>query len=155
MHLVMIGGSDAGISAALRARELNPDADVTVVAADAYPNFSICGIPYYLSGEVTHWRNLAHRTIADLEAAGMWLRLDTPARSIDVAGRKLLVTSPGEAVGLVFALIPSGCPQGRVARGTSHPLVSPWHCSHSVLRVHPLKVRSSIVLPEPVGPSVQ
>jgi NADPH-dependent 2,4-dienoyl-CoA reductase/sulfur reductase-like enzyme len=92
MHLVMIGGSDAGISAALRARELDPGADVTVVVADAYPNFSICGIPYYVSGEVTHWRNLAHRTIADLEAAGMWLRLDTTARRIDVAARKLLIT---------------------------------------------------------------
>ena len=92
MHLVMIGGSDAGISAALRARELGPGAEVTVVAADAFPNFSICGIPYYVSGEVTHWRNLAHRTIADLEAAGMWLRLDTTARRIDVAARKLLVT---------------------------------------------------------------
>src|SRR6266566_5121907 len=65
MHLVMIGGSDAGISAALRARELDPSADVSVVVADAYPNFSICGIPYYLSGEVTHWQNLAHRTGAD------------------------------------------------------------------------------------------
>jgi NADPH-dependent 2,4-dienoyl-CoA reductase/sulfur reductase-like enzyme len=92
MHLVMIGGSDAGISAALRARELDQGADVTVVVADAYPNFSICGIPYYVSGEVTHWRNLAHRTIADLEAAGMWLRLDTTARRIDVPGRKLLIT---------------------------------------------------------------
>ena len=94
MHVVMIGGSDAGISAGLRTRELDPGADVTVVAADAYPNFSICGIPYYVSGEVTHWRNLAHRSIADLEAAGMWLRLDTTARRIDVASRKLLVTSP-------------------------------------------------------------
>jgi NADPH-dependent 2,4-dienoyl-CoA reductase/sulfur reductase-like enzyme len=93
MHLVMIGGSDAGISAALRARELDPDADVTVVLADAYPNFSICGIPYYLSGEVTHWRNLAHRSIADLEATGMRLRLDTTARRIDGPGRKLLITS--------------------------------------------------------------
>ncbi len=93
MHLVMIGGSDAGISAALRARELDPAAEVTVVLEDAYPNFSICGIPYYLSGEVTHWRNLAHRTLADLEAAGMRLRLDTTARRIDVPGRKLLVTS--------------------------------------------------------------
>ena len=93
MHLVMIGGSDAGISAALRARELDPVADITVVLADAYPNFSICGIPYYLSGEVTHWRNLAHRTLADLEAAGMRLRLDTTARRIDVPGRKLLVTT--------------------------------------------------------------
>ncbi len=93
MHLVMIGGSDAGISAALRARELDPAAEVTVVLEDAYPNFSICGIPYYLSGEVTHWRNLAHRTLADLEAAGMRLRLDTTARRIDVPGRKLLVTT--------------------------------------------------------------
>jgi NADPH-dependent 2,4-dienoyl-CoA reductase/sulfur reductase-like enzyme len=94
MHLVMIGGSDAGISAALRARELDPSADVTVVVADAYPNFSICGIPYYVSGEVAHWRNLAHRTVGDLEAAGMTLRLDTTARRIDTSGRKLQVTRP-------------------------------------------------------------
>ncbi len=94
MHLVMIGGSDAGISAALRARELDTSADVTVVVADAYPNFSICGIPYYVSGEVTHWRNLAHRTVADLEATGMTLRLNTTARRIDVAGRKLQVSRP-------------------------------------------------------------
>ncbi len=94
MHLVMIGGSDAGISAALRARELDPGGEVSVVVADAYPNFSICGIPYYVSGEVTHWRNLAHRTTADLEATGMSLRLDTTARRIDVGGRKLLVTAP-------------------------------------------------------------
>jgi NADPH-dependent 2,4-dienoyl-CoA reductase/sulfur reductase-like enzyme len=92
MHLVMIGGSDAGISAALRARELDPACDVTVVVADAYPNFSICGIPYYVSGEVTHWRNLAHRTTAELEATGMRLRLDTTALRIDVAGRKLRVS---------------------------------------------------------------
>jgi len=95
MHVVMIGGSDAGISAALRARELDPAVDVTVVLEDAYPNFSICGIPYYVSGEVTHWRNLAHRTVADLEATGMRLRLDTAARRIDVPGRKLAITSAG------------------------------------------------------------
>src|SRR5580704_15266232 len=93
MHVVMIRGSDAGISAALRARELDSAADVSMVLEDAYPNFSICGIPYYLSGEVTHWRNLAHRTLADLEAAGMRLRLDTTARRIDVPGRKLLLAT--------------------------------------------------------------
>jgi NADPH-dependent 2,4-dienoyl-CoA reductase/sulfur reductase-like enzyme len=97
MHLAVIGGSDAGISAALRARELDPDTEVTVVAADAYPNFSICGIPYYISGEVRHWRDLAHRTTADLEAAGMRLRLHATARRIDVGARKVLVTGPGGA----------------------------------------------------------
>ena len=91
MHLVIVGGSDAGISAALRARELEPNATVTVVVADAFPNFSICGIPYYISGEVTHWRNLAHRTHADLEATGMRLRLDTLATEIDVAGHRIVV----------------------------------------------------------------
>ena len=93
MHLVTIGGSDAGISAALRAREIDPGADVSVVVADAYPNFSICGIPYYVSGEVTDWRNLAHRTAADLEATGLRLRLATTARRIDVTGGKLQVTA--------------------------------------------------------------
>src|ERR1700728_1497405 len=101
MHIVALGGSDAGISAALRAREVDPGVEFTVVVADAYPNFSICGIPYYVSGEVTHWRNLAHRTIADLEAAGMRRRLDTTARQIDVPGRKLLVTGPDGAEDLI------------------------------------------------------
>ena len=91
MHLVAIGGSDAGISAALRARELDPTTEVTVVVADAYPNFSICGIPYYVSGEVTHWQNLAHRTLDDLKATGMQVRLNTMATKIEVAGRRLHV----------------------------------------------------------------
>ena len=64
MRVVATGGSDAGIGAALQARELNPSAQVTVVLADGYQNFSICGIPYYVSGDVHEWRNLAHRTVA-------------------------------------------------------------------------------------------
>jgi NADH dehydrogenase FAD-containing subunit len=38
-HLLVIGGSDAGISASLRACELDPGTDVTMVVADTYPNF--------------------------------------------------------------------------------------------------------------------
>lgn len=96
MRLVAIGGSDAGIQAALRARELDPTADVTVVLADAYPNYSICGIPYYVSGEVGDWHNLAHRTIADLQDAGITLRLDTTAHHIDPdAHRVELAASDG------------------------------------------------------------
>lgn len=93
-HLIAVGGSDAGISAALRARELDPATDVTVVVADEYPNFSICGIPYYFTGEVRPWQSLAHRTAADLEATGMNLRLNTLATGIDVAERRLTVRTP-------------------------------------------------------------
>ena len=93
-HLVAIGGSDAGISAALRIRELDPSTEVTVVVADAYPNFSICGIPYYVSGEVTHWTNLAHRTADDLAATGMRVLTDTRATRINVAEHTLDVLDP-------------------------------------------------------------
>src|SRR5579862_4852302 len=94
MRLVAIGGSDAGISAALRARELDPSSDVSVLVADDYPNFSICGIPYHVSGEVPDWRKLAHRTAADLTATGMRLQLGTTAERIDVAAHEVHVVDP-------------------------------------------------------------
>lgn len=90
-HIAIVGGSDAGISAALRALELDPTTDVTLVAADAYPNFSICGIPYYFTGDVSPWQALAHRTRAELERTGMTLRLDTLATGIDTARRRLQI----------------------------------------------------------------
>lgn len=74
--LVVIGGSDAGISAALRAREMDPSVEPTLVVADTYPNFSICGIPFYLSGEVADWRSLAHRTREEIEHLGIGLLLN-------------------------------------------------------------------------------
>ncbi len=40
-HLVIVGGSDAGISAALRAKELDSTTQVTVVVEDSFPNYSI------------------------------------------------------------------------------------------------------------------
>ena len=51
MRFLIIGGSDAGISAALRAHELRPSTEITVLLEDQYPNFSICGLPFFLSGE--------------------------------------------------------------------------------------------------------
>ena len=56
MRLLIVGGSDAGISAALRARELDQDTEITVLLADEFPNYSICGLPFYLSGETPDWK---------------------------------------------------------------------------------------------------
>ena len=93
MRLLVIGGSDAGVSAGLRARELDPSVEVSLLVADAYPYFSICGLPYYLPGDVPDWRDLAHRTSADLEAAGLELLLDHTAQAIDPAAKQVTVTS--------------------------------------------------------------
>ncbi len=87
MHLLIIGGSDAGISGALRARELDSSAEVTMALADDFPNFSICGLPYYLSGETADWRDLAHRT----EFPGINVLRQHTAESIDVAGKAVAI----------------------------------------------------------------
>lgn len=86
MRVVIIGGSDAGISAGLRAKELAPDTEVVLLTADHYPNYSICGLPFYVSGETPRWQALAHRTGEDLAAAGLDVRTGTRVGAIDVSG---------------------------------------------------------------------
>ncbi len=93
--LLILGGSDAGISAALRAKEVDPTTNVTVVVADRFPNYSICGLPFYLSGEVPDWHWLAHRTAEDITREGIHLLLDSTAQAIDPANH--LVTMLDEA----------------------------------------------------------
>jgi NADPH-dependent 2,4-dienoyl-CoA reductase/sulfur reductase-like enzyme len=94
MRLLIIGGSDAGISAALRARELDPAVEVHIILADEYPNFSICGLPFYLSGEISDWRTLAHRSRAAIEGTGIKLHLNTEAIAIDVNRKHVITRSP-------------------------------------------------------------
>ena len=97
MRLVIIGGSDAGITAGLRGRQLDPATDVHLIVADDYPNYSICGIPYHVSGEVPDWRSLAHRSKAELQNAGLQLHLNERAVGINVDLRTVATTtSSGE-----------------------------------------------------------
>ena len=93
-----MGGSDAGISAAFRAREVDPSTDITLVLADDYPNFSICGIPFFLSREVGAWQNLAHRNREQIESKGIRILSNTFAAAIDpIAHTVVLRRSDGTA----------------------------------------------------------
>lgn len=91
--MLIIGGSDAGISAALRIKEMDARADVTMVLADAYPNFSICGLPFYISGEVQDWRSLAHRNLAEIESHGIHVMSDHRAEAILPDSQKVRIFS--------------------------------------------------------------
>ncbi len=79
MRFLIIGGSDAGIAAGLRAHELDPTCEITLILADEYPNYSICGLPFFLSGETPDWHSLAHRT----EFPGIRLMPNHTAEAID------------------------------------------------------------------------
>ena len=86
---IIIGGSDAGISAALRIKEINPQDAVKMFLADDYPNFSICGIPFYFSREVKEWRSLAHRTVEDIRNQGIEVLTSQPISAIDPAKKQV------------------------------------------------------------------
>jgi NADPH-dependent 2,4-dienoyl-CoA reductase/sulfur reductase-like enzyme len=101
-HLLVIGGSDAGIAAGLAARQHDPEWEATVVLADRYPNFSICGLPFYLSGETPDWRALAHRSTAELTVAGLQLALETTAIDLDPNARRVTVAHHGQCQEIAY-----------------------------------------------------
>ena len=127
MHFLIIGGSDAGISAGLRAHELDPTCEITLVLADDYPNFSICGLPFFLSGETPDWRSLAHRT----EFPGIQLIPNHTAETIDPLRKSVTIrSSDGEIRELPYdkLLIGTGArPVRPDIEGLDLPGVFPLH----------------------------
>ncbi len=90
-RFLIIGGSDAGISAALRAHELDKSVSIAVLLADGYPNFSICGLPFFLSGETPDWHQLAHSTEFEGIELLLWhtaVAIDPKGHTVDVVDRE-------------------------------------------------------------------
>jgi NADPH-dependent 2,4-dienoyl-CoA reductase/sulfur reductase-like enzyme len=51
--IVVIGGNAAGLSAASRAKRIDPRLKITVLEKGPYISYSTCGIPYYLAKKTT------------------------------------------------------------------------------------------------------
>ncbi len=144
MRFLIIGGSDAGISAALRAHQLEPTAEVTVVLADSFPNYSICGLPFYLSGETPEWQQLAHRT----EFPGIEMLTDFEAREIDHGKQRVSVLNKlGQETRLRYdrLLIATGAsPIRPKISGLDLPGVFPLHTMDDSFRVHEHLARAGV-----------
>jgi NADPH-dependent 2,4-dienoyl-CoA reductase/sulfur reductase-like enzyme len=133
MRFLIIGGSDAGISAALRLRELDRSADVAVLLADEYPNWSVCGLPYFLSGETPDWHDLAHRT----EFRGIKTYRRHVATSIDPAARAVTAQGPDGERRFFYdrLLIATGAPLRPNIPGLEHPRLHLLHTMGDALAV--------------------
>ncbi len=88
---MVVGGNAAGLTAASRAKRLNPDLDITVLEASSFISYSICGLPYYVCGDVQDYEALVHFSPATLEAErGIKVRLRVRAEEIRPGRRSIL-----------------------------------------------------------------
>lgn len=104
-RLLIIGGSDAGTEAALRGRECDAALEITMVVADRFVNYSICGLPFLVSGEVEEVRDLAHRDMAAILGRGIELRLEQVARAIDVDRKLVRVEGAGQVTEIAYDVL--------------------------------------------------
>lgn len=88
--IVIIGGVAAGPKTACRVKRLLPDAEVTIIDRDTLISYGGCGIPYYISGDVSdekELRNTSFHMTRDesffLKAKGVTVRTGTRALAID------------------------------------------------------------------------
>ena len=58
MKIVIIGGGAGGLSTASNIRKLDKNAKITVITRDENIAYSPCAIPYVLSGQVDHFKDI-------------------------------------------------------------------------------------------------
>ncbi|WP_045221443.1 FAD-dependent oxidoreductase [Desulfonatronum thioautotrophicum] len=89
-HIVIIGAVALGSKAAARFKRLEPESRVTLVDRDKHIAYSGCGIPFYVSGEVSdvpELQSTSFHVLRDAEyfrkSKGVEVRTETEAMAID------------------------------------------------------------------------
>ncbi|MFW7432189.1 FAD-dependent oxidoreductase [Vagococcus carniphilus] len=68
MRTVIIGGVAGGMSAATRLRRLDEQMEIIILEKGPYVSFANCGLPYYVSGEISQREDLLVQTPEKLKA---------------------------------------------------------------------------------------
>jgi len=92
-RLVVIGGGAAGMSTASAARRVDPTLEIVVLEATGFAAYGMCGLPYFLSGEIERADDLlAYTPEFFRRRRGIDLRLRSEARELDPDARVLRFT---------------------------------------------------------------
>lgn len=97
MHIVIIGGDAAGMSAAMQIRRRQPEWTVTVFEKGEHTSYGACGIPYYFSGDVESLDELVVVSPTDFQKRGVDLRIRHEVLAVRPSEKQVLVrTEAGE-----------------------------------------------------------
>jgi NADPH-dependent 2,4-dienoyl-CoA reductase/sulfur reductase-like enzyme/rhodanese-related sulfurtransferase len=95
MKLVIIGGVAGGATAAARARRISETADITLVERGPYVSYANCGLPYFISREITKRSKLLLQTPEGFYSRyGVKVLVETEALEIDRQGKRVRVKGP-------------------------------------------------------------
>ena len=99
-NILIIGGVAAGPKAACRLQRLRPKARITIVDQDNLISYGGCGIPYYVSGDVSDEKELRSTSFHAVRdplffenAKGVKVLTRTRAQAIDRKGKRVSVTN--------------------------------------------------------------
>ena len=108
MRLLVIGGIAAGMSAAARARRLDPDAEIIVCEKGPQVSYGACGLPYLAEGRVRNPSQLVAQTAAQFGAERrIEVRENTEAVELRHAQRKVKLAS-GEEIAYDKLIVATG-----------------------------------------------
>jgi len=95
MKVLIIGGVAGGATAAARARRLSESAEITVVERGPYVSYANCGLPYFISKDITKRSKLLLQTPEGFDRRYcVKVLVETEALEIDRAGKRVRVRGP-------------------------------------------------------------
>ena len=94
MRTLIVGGDAAGMTAASHLRRARPDDEVVVVERGPHTSYSMCGIPFYVGGEVEEADDLVVLPPEKVRERGIDLRLHWEAAAVDADRRRVVLRSP-------------------------------------------------------------
>jgi CoA-dependent NAD(P)H sulfur oxidoreductase len=90
-RLIVIGADAAGMSAASRARRLDPELGITAFERGRYTSYAACGLPYLIGGVIPEAADLVARRPEDFARQDIDVRIRHEVLSIDPAARRVVV----------------------------------------------------------------
>lgn len=91
--IIVIGGNDAGLSAAGRAKRLRPDLEIIVIEKTPFIGYASCGFPYFISGRVMR-KSVSGPSIEEIEnRRGFQVWTNHEAVQLDLLKRHVAIKS--------------------------------------------------------------
>ena len=127
MRLVVIGGVAAGMSAAARARRVDPSLEIVVLERGPHVSWAACGLPFYVSGRVATLDELILHT-PEYFRRERKIDVRTGAEVVAIQpARRQVVLRGGERLGYDKLVIACGARPAREISGADRPHVFTLH----------------------------